>query len=335
MNDTTLQAAALRPDLAPSSRGLALSSDTGPSAVSWAAVFAGAVGAAALSLILLILGTGLGLSSVSPFTGQGAGAETFGISTIAWLTFTQLAASGIGGYLAGRLRTRWVSTHVDEVYFRDTAHGFLAWAVATLVTAVVLASTIGSIVGAGAKTVGAVAGGAATAATAAAAPMAAGAARSDSGGSGYFVDSLFRPSAPASGAGAGASAPTSGIVSAPTSPAASSSSADSASSNAEAARIIASGLQTGSLPANDVTYLGQVVSQRTGLSQADAEKRVNDTFASIKAKADQAKADAKEAADKARKASAYAALWLFITLLLGAFVASLSATFGGRQRDLV
>ena len=94
-----------------------------PSAVSWAAIFAGAAGAAALSLILLILGTGLGLSSVSPWADRGASASTFGVSTIVWITFTQLAASGMGGYLAGRLRTRWASTHTDEVYFRDTAHG--------------------------------------------------------------------------------------------------------------------------------------------------------------------------------------------------------------------
>src|SRR6185436_9212987 len=127
---------------------------TAASAVSWESIFAGATGAAALSLILLILGTGLGLSSVSPFTGKGASATTFGVSTIVWLTFIQLAASGIGGYLAGRLRTRWISTHTDEVYFRDTAHGFLAWAIATLVVAAMLTSAIGAIVGAGASAAG-------------------------------------------------------------------------------------------------------------------------------------------------------------------------------------
>ena len=119
------------------------------SAVSWSAIFAGAAGAAALSLILLILGAGLGLSSVSPFSGQGVGAAAFGISTIVWLTLTQLIASGLGGYLAGRLRTRWLAAQPDEVYFRDTAHGFLAWAIASLATAALLTSVIGSITGAG------------------------------------------------------------------------------------------------------------------------------------------------------------------------------------------
>lgn len=289
------------------------------SAVSWGAIFAGAAGAAALSLILLILGTGLGLSSVSPFTGEGASASTFGVAGIAWLTFIQLAASGMGGYLAGRLRTRWASVHTDEVYFRDTAHGFLAWAIATLVTAAVLTSTIGAIVGATAKTAGVVAGSAGTAAVAAAAPAAASGAQSgSSGGNGYFVDSLFRATAPAGASSAPASTPI-----------------DPAQSTAEAGRIFAAGLESGALPADDVHYLGQVVAQRTGLPQADAEKRVTDDFAKMKAKADQAKADAKEAADKARKASAYAALWLFISLLVGAFVASFMATFGGRLRDTI
>ena len=288
------------------------------SAVSWGAILAGAAGAAALSLILLILGTGLGLSSVSPFAASGVSATTFSVSTILWITFTQLAASGLGGYLAGRLRTRWASTHVDEVYFRDTAHGFLAWAIATLATAAMLTSAIGAIVGTGASAVGSVAGGAVTTA-AVAAPTAAGAMKNDGAGmgNGYFVDSLFRKDAAAPAAAA------SGV------------STDPAPMGAEAGRIFASGLEAGALPPEDSKYLGQQVAQRTGLSQAEAEKRVNDAFARMKAKADQVKADAKEAADKARKASAYAALWLFISLLAGAFVASLVATFGGRQRDLV
>jgi len=317
MTDTTLAARDLRGAAVPDHRTRAMAGadvvEPARSAVSWAAILAGAAGAAALSLILLILGTGLGLSSVSPFAGRGASAETFSVSTIAWLTFVQLAASGMGGYLAGRLRTRWAATHTDEVFFRDTAHGFLAWALATLVTAATLTSAIGSIVGGGAHVAGAVAGGAGTAAVAAAAPAAAGAAKDADHGNGYFVDSLFRKPA-ANGA---AAAP-----------------ADSAQSTAEAGRIFAAGLEAGALPQEDVTWLGQMVSQRTGLSQADAERRVTDTFAHMKAKADQAKAQAREAADKARKASAYAALWLFVSLLVGAFVASFAATLGGRQRDL-
>jgi hypothetical protein len=321
MTDATMAARDLRAAAVPDHRARApAGADVGEparSAVSWAAILAGAGGAAALSLILLILGTGLGLSSVSPFAGRGASAETLGVSTIAWLTFVQLAASGMGGYLAGRLRTRWAATHTDEVYFRDTAHGFLAWAIATLVTAATLTSVIGSIVGGGAQVAGTVAAGAGTAAVAAAAPAAAGAAKDADHGDGYFVDILFRKPAANGAAAAPAAAP-----------------AEGAQSTAEAGRIFAAGLEAGALPQEDVSYLGQVVSQRTGLSQADAEKRVTDAFAHMKARADQAKAQAQEAADKARKASAHAALWLFVSLLVGAFVASLAATFGGRQRDL-
>src|SRR5664280_337874 len=162
---------------------------TQASAVSWSAIVAGAAGAAALSLILLMLGTGLGLSSVSPWAYSGVSATTFGVSTILWLTFTQLVASGVGGYLAGRLRTKWVAVHTDEVYFRDTAHGFLAWAVASLATAALLTSVIGSIVSGGIKAGASVAGGVATA-TAVGSEMAN--SNSDSGPMGYFVDSLFR-----------------------------------------------------------------------------------------------------------------------------------------------
>jgi hypothetical protein len=157
---------------------------SGPSAVSWPAVFAGAAAACVLSLILMILGTGLGLSALSPWGNEGASAKTLGIGTGAWVIFMQLAASVLGGYIAGRLRTKWVSLHTEEVAFRDTAHGFLAWAVATLITAALLTSTVSAIVSGGVKAGAQVAGGAASAATTAAA--------ADAGSSNYQMDSLFR-----------------------------------------------------------------------------------------------------------------------------------------------
>src|ERR1035438_6184862 len=121
------------------------------SGVSWAAVIAGAFVAAALSLILLALGTGLGLSSVSPWSNAGASASTVGKAAIVWLIVMQIIASAMGGYLAGRLRTKWANIHTDEVYFRDTAHGFLAWAVALVITAAFLASAATSMMGAAAQ----------------------------------------------------------------------------------------------------------------------------------------------------------------------------------------
>lgn len=290
-------------------------------AVSWPAVFAGAAGAAALSLILLILGTGLGLASVSPWVQQGIGAATFGVSTILWISFTQLVASGMGGYLAGRLRTRWPGTQHNEVYFRDTAHGFLAWAVATLVTATLLTSVIGAIVGTGVNAGATVAAGGASAAGAAVAQVADQADGEKDGQAelNYFVGSLFRTDAAAAST---AGAP--GVLMVNPSPAAMA---------AEASGIFVTAMKNGSLSAEDASYLGQQVALRTGISAQDAQKRVNDTFARMQIKAREAETAAREAADKARKASAYGALWLFVSLLIGAFFASLAATFGGRQRD--
>jgi hypothetical protein len=118
------------------------------SAVSWAAVISGAFVAASLSLILLSLGTGLGFSAVSPWTHNGASAAAIGAGAIAWLIVTQIAASALGGYLGGRLRTKWTNVHTDEVYFRDTAHGLLVWAVGMVITAGFLASAAASFGGA-------------------------------------------------------------------------------------------------------------------------------------------------------------------------------------------
>ncbi len=295
---------------------------TSASAASWGAIFAGAAATAALSLILLILGTGLGLSSVSPWAQSGITAATFGVTTIIWVTVTQIIASGAGGYLAGRLRTKWVSVHTDEVYFRDTVHGFLSWAIASIATAALLVSVIGSIIGSGVQAGAAVASGVASPASAAVSAAASdtGKAGNDGGSMAYFIDALLRKDAAAATAAA-----TPVADGAP--------SATSSASTAEIARIFMTAMRTGAIPADDLRYVGQAVSQRTGLSQADAEKRVSATFTRAQAALRDAEIATKDAADKARKASAYAALWLFISLLIGAFTASLAATFGGRQRD--
>lgn len=283
------------------------------SGVSWAAIFAGALGAAALSLILVLLGTGLGLSSISPWTDRGASATAIGVATILWITFTQIAASGVGGYLAGRLRTKWAGVHTDEVYFRDTAHGFLAWALATLVTAATLTSTIGAVLGTGAQAGASMMGSAAT--------VGATTGADSSGPLPYFVDSLFRRNTGAASAGGASPGPAE-------------SSQSTAAQTSEVNRIILNSMRSGALPADDARYVAQVVAQHTGLPQQEAEKRVNETFARAQGALNEARDKAKAAADAARKTSAYASLWLFISLLIGAFVASFAATYGGRQRDL-
>ena len=313
-SDTTRTAARPRYDAPPADA-------TGSaSAVSWGAIFAGAAAAAALSLILLILGTGLGLSSVSPWSQSGVSASTFGVSTILWLAATQLLASGMGGYLAGRLRTKWVSVHTDEVYFRDTAHGFLAWAIASLATAALLTSTISAIIGGGVQLGATVVTSGAAAMAATGGSRASTSTSASAGSTDYMVDSLFRSDTLPGAAATGALGSGNGDASA-------------AAPTAEAGRILANSVRNGALPPEDARYLGQRVAQRTGLAAPDAEKRVRDTYGRMQAEVRDAEASTKAAADKARKASAYAALWLFVALLIGAFVASLCATFGGRQRD--
>ena len=297
-------------------------------AVSWSAIVAGASAAAALSLILLILGTGLGLASISPWTREGISAGTLGVTAIVWLTVTQILASGMGGYIAGRLGVQWTGVHSDEAFFRDTAHGFLAWAVASLATAALLTSVIGAIVGTGVRATAAVAGGAAVAAsgvaksvTMANAETGATSANASSSGMGaisYLVDTLFRKDVAAGGNADNSSNPDS--------------ERSMANLAGESTRIFMNTLQSGALLPEDVNYLGKAISQRTGISKEDAEKRVTTSYARLQAKLQDAESAAREAADKARKASAYSALWLFISLLIGAFCASLAATYGGRQR---
>lgn len=245
-------------------RGLADNTRSLDSAVSWGAVAAGAAAAASLSLIMLILGVGLGLSSVSPWASAGVSAVTFGVSTILWLMITQLLASAMGGYLAGRLRTKWTEVHTDEVYFRDTAHGFLAWAVASLATAVLLTSVIGSILGGGVQAGASMVGGAA-----ATAGMVS---TNDGGPMGYFVDSLFRREAAAASPGAG----TAGTMDSMDT-----NERTSAKDAAEVSRIFMNAGGSESLSPEDLRHVGQMVAQRTGLTQQDAQKRVAGVHAKV------------------------------------------------------
>jgi hypothetical protein len=273
------------------------------SGVSWAAVFAGAFVAAAFSLALVALGAGIGLVSVSPWSSANPSVTTFTVLAAAWFIAVQLFSSGVGGYIAGRLRTRWASVHNDEVYFRDTAHGLLVWAVGAVIAAALLASAASSAVSGAARLAGA-----ATEAAGSATGRAAGQAASTMGDpTAYFSDMLWRSDKPAQG--------------------------DQAAATAEGGRILSRALYNGDLPAADKTYLAQLVAARTGLSEPDAEKRVADVFGQAQQAKQQAADKAKEAADAARKTGVGVALWAFISLLVGAFSASYMATVGGRQRD--
>jgi len=122
--------------------------ESSSTAVEWGAITAGAVAAVGVTIILVALGSGIGLSNVSPWSFANPSPITFGVSAGLWLIITQWLASAWGGYLTGRLRTKWVGIRTDEVAFRDTAHGFLAWALATLI--VVALITLGSVLAAAA-----------------------------------------------------------------------------------------------------------------------------------------------------------------------------------------
>jgi hypothetical protein len=278
---------------------IAAQQPTSSSAVSWAAIIGGAVTAAAITLVLLALGGGIGLTTVSPWSGSGASPKAFSIGAAIWLIVVQWLASGVGGYLTGRLRTKWVGIHTDEVFFRDTAHGFLAWALATVMGVAFLASAAVAT-GIGAEEQSANVSASTTPTT-------------------YLVDSLFRPSLASSGAAAGtAAAPdTSAVL------------GEDGATRTEITGILAMASRTGSLPAADRAYIAQRVAARTGLAQADAEKRVDAVDAQLK----EWDAKARQTADAARKATATFSIFAALSLVIGAFIASAAAAYGGLQRD--
>jgi hypothetical protein len=252
--------------------------------VSWAAVVAGAITSLALTLVLLSLGAGLGFSVVSPWVNSGVSATTFEIGTGLYFIVMAMISSALGGYLAGRLRNRWAGVQPTEVHFRDTAHGFLAWALASVLGAILLASPATSLVR------GMASGAMQSAASSQTGPMDA------------YVDTLLRRDNPASDNSANA-----GV----------------AETRQELTRLLVADFRSGAEPsATDRGYMAKLVAARTGLSQADADKRVNDTMTQIKSDT-----------DKARKAAMQLAIWLTLSLFIGAFAAALAATEGGGLRD--
>jgi len=252
--------------------------------VSWAAVLAGAVTSCALTLVLLSFGAGLGFSVVSPWSSSGVSATTFEIGTGLYFIVMAMISSAVGGYLAGRLRNRWVGVQSTEVLFRDTAHGFLAWALASVLGAILLASPATSLIGG---------------VTSGAVVQAAGSSQATSPMDGY-VDTLLRPNNPTT-----------------------ENTAASGETRRELTRLFTADFRNGGEPsATDRSYVAKVVAARTGLSPADADKRVSDVITQVKADL-----------DKARKAAMHLAIWLTLSLFIGAFSAALAATEGGGLRD--
>lgn len=237
------------------------------SAVNWGAALAGAAIALATTLILIALGSGLGFAAASPWPGASASGTSFAVGVGIWLIVTQWLSSFMGGYIAGRLRTKWAGIHTHEVVFRDTAHGLLAWAVATgIVGAVAFNATVSA---------------AGTVSSAAATSIS------------YATDTMLRSARPNADA--------------------------SATIRAEIGRLLSRG---GDLQAEDKSYLAQQVAAQTGVSPQEAQQRVDTAVASIR-----------EAADKARKASSALGFFTALSMLIGAFIASVAAAYAGQLRD--
>ncbi len=273
----------------------------GAESLCWHAVIAGALAAAALSLILLVLGSGLGFAAMSPWGQDGASATTLGVSAVIWTIAMAVAASSIGGYLAGRLRHRWVDVKPEERFFRDTAHGLLTWALATLLTAALLTSAATGIAKGGAQLASSAMEGVGTATAALA--------DEESTADDYFNDSLFRSERASAGP------------------------ADQAGRD-EVRRIMAfDALDDGPMTDADRRYVVATVARQTGLSETEADVRVTQTTNRAQQTMVQLETSAREAADKARKAAAKISLWLFVSLLAGAFCATYAATVGGRHRN--
>lgn len=295
-----------------------LTIDDSLSAVSWQAIAAGATASIALTFVLVAFGIGVGFSVVSPWAGEGLSATTFTISAGIYLIVVAMLASTVGGYIAGRLRTQWNGVNEHERFFRDSAHGFLVWALATIVSAAVLGGALTHVMA------GASAGLAPATVTA-----------SQGSPADLYIDSLLRtdpmPGVPAERTNQATTpttqeqqtAPLQGGQLTPTPPPPREAPGAAGVNRAEIGRILTPGLaRGGSVSAADRTYLARMVSARTGLPQAEAEQRVSQVIA-----------QARTAADAARSAAAKFSLWLAASMLAGALAASLAAIQGGNLRN--
>jgi len=120
----------------------------------WGPIVAGALLAAALSFVLLTFGAAIGLSATSPWPNSGVSAKFIAGVAVFWTLVQQIGAFMAGGYIAGRMRTRWNDSAQDEVEFRDGLHGALVWAVGIVIGAALLMATVGAVTRTGAQVAG-------------------------------------------------------------------------------------------------------------------------------------------------------------------------------------
>ena len=279
----------------------------GASFVEWGAVLAGAFLAAAISFVLLTFGAAIGLSATSPWPNSGVSAKLIATLAVLWAMMQQIGAFMIGGYVAGRMRSRWHETTQHEVEFRDGLHGGLVWAVGIVIGAALAMAAAGAAAKTGIDVAGKAA---ATSVTA----------LSTSDPMDAVLDTMLRPTTVAQAAGA--SAPAAAGAPAPAASRARSPASGSDETRSEMARVLASAVASGGLSEPNRTYLAQLVAQRSGLSQQEAERRVNEAFTA-----------AREAADKARKAAILTGFVTAASLIISFGAAWWAALRGGQHRD--
>jgi len=276
---------------------------TGPArSVQWGAVILGALGAMAISIVLLAFGAGIGLSATSAQPYAGASAKAIAVISGLYAAITLVASFAAGGYIAGRMRLPPTVEEVEEADFRDGAHGFAVWALAIVVGGMLAASGIGGVLKTAIQAGTGVASGAASNPT----MMGPAGGRISMTPTDYAIDRLMAPAPNNTSAALTAR----GELFPPLT------------------RTFAASLRSGQLEARDRTMLVQTVMQQTGLPQAEAEKRVDDAYAELKANEQKAR----DAADHARKAALIAAFAAAATLLLGCAAACVGAANGARHR---
>lgn len=284
----------------------------------WGPIFAGAIAAAAISFLLLSFGAAIGLSLTSPWPNTGARLWVVALAAAWFALAVQIASFAAGGYLAGRMRRPWLES-AGEAEFRDSAHGFMVWAVGVVVGAVLLGLTSGAALRTATQSAATVAGGAASG-------MANAAALSTTPAD-YATDLLLRPEGGAMAAPAAGGGIPGQTTSAPAAPA-QRDGADQAL-RAETGRIFTATIRNQEFSARDRDYLVRVVQSRTGLPEAEAQRRVD---AAVNEARD-AEIKIREQADKARKAAVIAGFIAAASLLISLVVACFTAGISGRHRN--
>ncbi len=286
-----------------------LDKETNFNSLSWPAIFAGNAVTGGLLLVMIPLGTAAGLAMASPYANQGASASAIGIASVVWVAFMYLFATAAGGYVAGRLRPRLAGADRDEVSFRDSINGVVFWGVGMIVSALFTFYIVTSAISTAGQAVGsAVSGVASTAA------QSLPAVNTD-----YVSDLFLRPSGKAAPAQPGA-APNA----APRT---------DADVRAEIGRIMTASAANGQISEPDKQYLAQLVAQRTGVTPDEAKATVDNGIKRATELRDRAAAQAKDAAEAARKGASRAAFWTAVLSLLAGVAAMYAAQLGGRHRD--